>query len=488
MKFPLALITGILFRAAVPASALLLYLGRPPSNLPLRTPFGFASTSTGGVGFNSSTYVVTNATDLRVALKLPFPKVVYVNGTIYGNQLDDGSFADCQWYIDTSPVPNYNFTLYVLSLNTTYMSLVADAMAANVTFEGKNATELNILLRKQNGWRAQAQNSQKKWEGIDMTSNTTLVGWDADARLAGVRLGMNLVNNIHVRNLILEPPQDCFPAPETYPATWNARYDAIAAVTSTNVWIDGNTFQDGLKPVAPDYFLGGWWVDRYDGLFDAEDGCDNITFSHNIVRNHHKSLLWGGGNKEADRDLGKMHFTVFGNRFKLSQSRNPLMRFGTFHIQNNLFDSTNNLPSSDRVTVAFAPIPPIDSFQYHFGIYNQSKVLVSQNVFKQDGLYPNDDSLIFTFKDLTRADIPAKLCAENEGNTMSTSNIFNGMDIDLGGVAKKIFSTSVSQGLGVEGGLVFDCEGDEFSKLEMPRRFPSTHAVEGYVLREAGSQ
>lgn len=57
-------------------------------------------------------------------------------------------------------------------------------------------------------------------------------------------------------------------------------YDAIAAVTSTNVWIDGNVFQDGPKPVLPEYFLDGWWVDRYDGLFDAEDGCDNITFSH----------------------------------------------------------------------------------------------------------------------------------------------------------------------------------------------------------------
>ena len=37
-----------------------------------------------------------------------------------------------------------------------------------------------------------------------------------------------------------------------------------------------------------------------------EDGTDNVTFSHNIIRNHHKSLLIGGGTKEADRDLGKM--------------------------------------------------------------------------------------------------------------------------------------------------------------------------------------
>lgn len=52
--------------------------------------------------------------------------------------------------------------------------------------------------------------------------------------------------------------------------------------------------------------LDGWQVNRFDGLFDCEDGTDNVTFSHNIVRNHHKSLLIGGGTKEADRDLGKM--------------------------------------------------------------------------------------------------------------------------------------------------------------------------------------
>lgn len=48
------------------------------------------------------------------------------------------------------------------------------------------------------------------------------------------------------------------------------------------------------------------------GLFDCEDGTDNVTFSHSIVQNHHKSLLLGGGTKEANRDLGKMHFTLFG--------------------------------------------------------------------------------------------------------------------------------------------------------------------------------
>ena len=103
------------------------------------------------------------------------------------------------------------------------------------------------------------------------------------------------------------------------------RFDAVGLVTSTNVWVDGCELQDQLSGeyVVPDE-IDGWQVDRFDGkleltahkcmtevvpftgLFDCEDGTDNVTFSHNIIRNHHKSLLIGGGTKEADRDLGKM--------------------------------------------------------------------------------------------------------------------------------------------------------------------------------------
>lgn len=106
-------------------------------------------------------------------------------------------------------------------------------------------------------------------------------------------------------------------------------------MSTTTAWLDGNTFEDSAAgAVAPDDIgLWGWQVDRYDGLFDVEDGSDSVTFSHNVVANHHKSLLWGGGEKEAGRDIGKMRFTVFGNRFVNSLSRNPLMRFGTFMLR-----------------------------------------------------------------------------------------------------------------------------------------------------------
>lgn len=205
----------------------------------------------------------------------------------------------------------------------------------------------------------------------------TLIGWDSDTYLNGVSLVLNSQSNIIVRNIRISSPKDCFPSPETYPNSWNARYDAISIITSNLIWLDGNIFEDGPEAVAPDPFLWGWEVDRYDGLVDIEDGSDNITFSHNIVANHHKSLLWGGGEKEGYRDIGKMQFTVFGNHFVNSMSRNPLMRFGSFYIVNNVFSNYNNKsPLYDyQISDASTSLQRRDDtytpdFQYNLGIYN----------------------------------------------------------------------------------------------------------------------
>lgn len=144
------------------------------------------------------------------------------------------------------------------------------------------------------------------------------------------------------------------------------------------MWVDGNIFEDGPAAVAPDPYLWGWQVDRYDGLMDVEDGSDLITFSHNIVANHHKSLLWGGGEKEGPRDIGKMRFTVFGNHFVNSMSRNPLMRFGTFYIANNVFSNYANkapLYDYDNSSTSLSTAKTRDDaytpdFGYNMGIYN----------------------------------------------------------------------------------------------------------------------
>ncbi len=119
--------------------------------LPDREPFGFGAAATGGgVAHENNTYLVNNMMDLRTVLKMDEPRTVYVQGEIQGNQINETFSGDCQYYIDSSSVPGFNFTLYVMALNATYTDAVKAAVAANQTFEGRNATEYLQLLNHQN--------------------------------------------------------------------------------------------------------------------------------------------------------------------------------------------------------------------------------------------------------------------------------------------------------------------------------------------------
>ncbi|KAI8945965.1 polysaccharide lyase family 1 protein [Xylaria longipes] len=498
--------------------------------LPDREPFGFGAAATGGgVASKNNTYIVDNMVDLRRVLKTDEPRTVYVRGEIRGSQINETFAGDCQYYIDSSSVPEFNFTLYVMALNATYTDAVKAAATADGTFEGRNATEYLALLNRQNGWRGTAQNVQKSWESIDAQGNLTLVGLDSTAYLHGVSLVFNSRSNIIIRNLRLSSPRDCFPAPETYPSTWNARYDAISFVSTTTAWLDGNTFEDSAAgAVAPDdIHLWGWQVDRYDGLFDVEDGSDNITFSHNVVANHHKSLLWGGGEKEGSRDIGKMRFTVFGNRFANSLSRNPLMRFGTFYVANNVFENyanrpplydddddgdennktsgglyTSSIPEASRGAAGDRETrneedddPYTPDFQYHLGLYNLSSVLVTGNYFSQTGPYASDETRIFAFQNLATPSTPAYFCSPGDLSSPSPSpsssssdlpNALNSGPLNLTATVFDSFAYHLrTSSDSASGGLVSDCA--RFGEAQdLPVTFDTADDVYAYVVRNAG--
>ncbi|KAF9491695.1 pectin lyase-like protein [Pleurotus eryngii] len=484
--------TLLLLAAAGNALALTEYSGPVPK---LRhKPFGFAGQTTGGSTNSSALYVVSDAGELREAVALPYAKTIYVNGTIQGNQLPNGTLARCQDYIDMtgppgSAVHGFNFKTYLLSLNATYVSLVEQAIVDNTPFEGRNATEYRTLLGHQNGYRPVVAATQK-----------AQVGFKLDERYLVDRLGCEC----RAKWDQLVPFVHCFPAPETFPSSWNALYDAVGLVTASNVWVDNCELQDQLSGeyVEPDIIEPGWQVDRFDGwilsrysllgLFDCEDGADNVTFSHNIVRNHHKSLLLGGGTKEADRDLGKMRFTIFGNHFNGSASRNPLMRFGSFDIFSNVYETRNDNPprfndasqAGRRRRRGALDRAPLDAvYQYHLGVYNQSRVQVQDNVFLQHGAFPNDTSRIFTISEATLSDRPAKVCIrETPPHFPST---MNGVAIaSLSEVMADTVHSFVDSGKAVEGAVVLTC--DRFQGYELPKVFEDSEDVLRYVLSEAG--
>lgn len=227
-------------------------------------------------------------------------------------------------------------------------------------------------------------------------------------------------------------------------------------------------------------------VDRFDGLFDCEDGSDNVTFSHNVIRNHHKSLLLGGGTKEADRDLGKMHFTIFGNHFNSSASRNPLMRFGTYHIAGNIFQqvATATPLYGDKTPDESAPVVDVPKdavFQYNLGVYNQSTAIIGTNAFVQSGKYASDTTRIFSLSEDTRADIPAKICITANG-----TSTLNGQTLDLDGITQDMLQYNIDvTKKAVEGGVLLTCTGVN-TGYTLPKAFTGGAEVQSYVLAEAG--
>ncbi len=214
---------------------------------------------------------------------------------------------------------------------------------------------------------------------------------------------------------------------------------------------------------------------------DCEDGTDNITFSHDIVANHHKSLLLGGGLKERERDIGKMRFTIFGNWFANSDSRNPLMRFGTFYLIYNLF-------THDNVSAGLYQ----RQLEYNLGVYTESSVLIGGNVFRNAA--EGNTTRIFSFSTLTNSSLPARVCipvSESElpvelQSLVTPVSTFNGKQIDLKEDASATFKRSVVEKPGnvVDGALVLGCEG--FLGQSAPDAFQTAREVEVYVRMEAG--
>lgn len=136
-------------------------------------------------------------------------------------------------------------------------------------------------------------------------------------------------DNIIIRNLT-------FKAAGAYDIDGN---DNLTLTHSTNIWVDHCDFQDGV-----------------DGNLDCNNGSDNICVSWCRFRylitpwsggsggsdDHRFSNLWGGGDKNAANDEGKLN-TTFVNCWwdNGCKQRMPRVRFGKVHILNCLYNSNS---------------------------------------------------------------------------------------------------------------------------------------------------
>ncbi|KAJ6505551.1 pectin lyase-like protein [Mycena sanguinolenta] len=150
---------------------------------------------------------------------------------------------------------------------------------------------------------------------IDVGNHTTVVGIGSNSGVTGGGFRVKARTNVIFRNLQLSKS----PAPT----------DLIELQTSTNIWVDHNTFTSDLTHDK----------DFYDGQLDMNHGTDFVTVSWNVFQQHFKCSLVGGSDNTGDEDSGHLRVTYHHNHFLEINSRTPSLRFGTAHIYSNYFDN-----------------------------------------------------------------------------------------------------------------------------------------------------
>lgn len=314
---------------------------------------GWGSGTTGGASADREhRFVVRNRSELVAALGTgSAPKTVYVKGTIRGNADDNNNPLTCEDYA----TDGYTLQGYL------------DAYDPDTWgWEDEPSGPMEDA-------RAASQEKQAERVEISVPSNTTIVGLGRNARLEGVSLQVEDVDNVIVRNLTFEDAADCFPAwdpTDGDAGAWNSEYDNLVLSGATHVWVDHNTFTDGDNPDSelPKYFGALYQV--HDGQLDIVRGADLITASWNVFTEHDKTLLIGNSDSAGDTDTGKLRTTLHHNWFDGVIQRAPRVRFGKVDVYNNHY------------TV------PSEGYEYSLGVGKDSAIVAEHNSFSLPGDVP----------------------------------------------------------------------------------------------------
>jgi pectate lyase len=312
---------------------------------------GWASATTGTTGGSraDAAHVRTVSDRLGLVAALgdptdPTPKVVYVNGAIDGNVDDTNKPLRCEDYA----TGGYTLDGYLRAYDP-------------ATF-GRTKRPTGALEDA----RAASQKRQAGRVQIKVGPNTTIVGLPG-ARLVGINLVADQVDNVIVRNITLVDAYDCFPQwdpTDGSQGNWNSQYDNISLNGATHVWIDHCAFNDGERPDAkqPSYLGRPYQV--HDGQLDITKAADLVTVSWNRFADHDKTMLIGSSDTAAS-DAGKLNVTVHHNVFASIGQRAPRVRFGKVHVYDNLY-----------------LIPSAQGYTYTWGVGADAKLYAENNVFR----------------------------------------------------------------------------------------------------------
>ncbi|HEY2672925.1 MAG TPA: polysaccharide lyase family 1 protein [Rugosimonospora sp.] len=322
---------------------------------------GWASNGTGTTGGSTAdaghVFVVHNRSELVTALggdnatnaTTTTPKLIYVSGTIDGNEDNANQPLSCADYAD----PAYTLDAYLAAYDPAVWG---------------RATKPSGPLEDA---RARSAKNQGAQINLNIGSNTTIIGLPG-ARVVGANLMIQKVDNVIVRNLTVQDAHDCFPVwdpTDGSTGNWNSAYDTLSVIGATHVWVDHCDFSDGGNPdsTQPQYLGRPYQV--HDGLLDITKGADLVTVSGNYLHDHDKSMLIGSTDSPT-YDVGKLRVTLHDNRFANLGQRGPRVRFGQVDIYNNLYE----VP---QATGPFAA----DGYSYSWGVGHLSAIYAENNAF-----------------------------------------------------------------------------------------------------------
>ncbi|OLC53799.1 MAG: pectate lyase [Chloroflexi bacterium 13_1_40CM_4_68_4] len=306
-----------------------------------------ATTGTSGGAKADAARVKTVADRQQLVAALGDPtdaaaKIVYVKGTIDGNVDEANKPLRCDDYATSG---------YTLDA---YLKAFDPAVWGRTKRPSGALEEARVASQKKQAARVQ----------VKVSANTTIVGVGG-ARLVGLNLVLDQVDNVIIRDLTFIDAYDCFPQwdpTDGSQGNWNSQYDNISLNGATHVWIDHNAFGDGEHPDAKQPTYLGRPYQSHDGALDIAKASDMVTVSWNRFADHDKVMLIGSSDT-ATADAGKLNVTIHHNGFSGVGQRTPRVRFGKVDVYDNLYE-----------------IPNAAGYTYSWGVGIEGKLYAENNV------------------------------------------------------------------------------------------------------------
>lgn len=386
-------------------AALMFTLAATPAFAENQLPVGWATRSEGLMklqkGDKHAVYIVKTRDELVKALTGDESKTVYIDGVISGKEGTNGKVQTPEDYLleagfkAKNPKSEFFWTeFYGLNKDGSFIPGGYLDTYNPETYGKKPVTgELEDI-------RKAAAKLQAEDITIRVGSNTKIIGLGKNSGLKDVQLLVTKVENVIIRNLTFVAVGDYFPGWDPNDGArgnWNSEYDTLTISESTGVWVDHNTFMDAEENAdynAPTLF--GRLFQRHDGLLDIVRESDLITVSHNIFKNHSKTLLFGNSDGRKT-DEGKLRITFNNNLIENIGERAPRVRYGKVHVLNNLY-----MGEVSKVENAPEIVAGIQKQFVGYAIGNgiEAKIYSEGNSFNynEDGAMRPDQKLVKNFK------------------------------------------------------------------------------------------